>query len=123
MMIWQLFSRFAAACSLNNSIFGIPSWDMYLKGTTDASGNCIPQFNALSDVWLIVAAIVDILLRVAAIAAFAMVIYGGIEFITSQGSPDQAAKARTTLINAGIGLAISVLAATLVTFIAGQFKG
>jgi len=70
-----------------------------------------------------VAAIIEILLRVAAIAAFAMIVYAGIQLITSQGNPDSAAKARGTLLNAIIGLVIAVLAATLVAFIAGQFKG
>ena len=52
-----------------------------------------------------------------------MVIYGGIEFIMSQGEPDKANKARGTVINALIGLVIAVAAATLVTFIAGRFNG
>src|ERR1035438_3143897 len=91
--------------------FGLPTWYEYLPGG---------KFTKLSDVWLIVAAIVEILLRVAAIAAFVMIVYAGIQLITSAGNPDNAAKARGTLINAIIGLVIAVLAATLVTFIAGQ---
>jgi len=122
-MIPQLISHLADACTPGGSFLGLPTWYAYLKGTTDSNGKCLPDLSSLSDIWLIVAAVVEILLRVAAIAAFAMIIYGGIEFITSQGNADQAAKARTTLINAVIGLVIAVLAATLVTFIAGQFKG
>jgi hypothetical protein len=50
-----------------------------------------------------------------------MVIYGGIEFITSSGNPDKASSARSTITNAIIGLAIAVSAATVVTYIAGRF--
>ena len=128
-MIQELFYRFATsqACP-GGDFFGLPKWYIYLqcKTTTNSTTGAtiqIPQINGLSDIWLIVAAIVELLLRVAAIAAFAMIVYGGVQLITSQGNPDSAAKARGTLINAIIGLAISVLAATLVTFIAGRFNG
>jgi hypothetical protein len=65
---------------------------------------------------------VEILLRLAALAAIVMVIVGGVQYITSQGEPNNVTKARTTIISALAGLVIAVLAATAVTFLAGQFK-
>jgi type IV secretory pathway VirB2 component (pilin) len=76
----------------------------------------------LTDIWLIVAAITEILLRLAALIAVIMVIVGGVSYITSQGDPNKTKQALNTIINSLIGLVISVAAATIVTFIAGRFS-
>jgi ABC-type nitrate/sulfonate/bicarbonate transport system permease component len=47
--------------------------------------------------------------------------YGGFQFVTSQGEPGKTAKARDTIVSALAGLAIAVVAAILVGFIAGRF--
>jgi ABC-type Fe3+ transport system permease subunit len=107
---------------LDHGFFGIPHWYQFLPGTLDASNKCIPQITSINDIWLIVAAVIEMLLRVAAIAAIVFVIWGGIEFIRSQGEPDATTRARNTVFNALIGLVIAVVAATAVTFFAGQFN-
>ena len=109
------FQFFAASCS---SLLGFPTWYCYLPKNTDGS----PSITGINDVWLIIAAVLEILLRIAALAAVTFVIVGAVKFITSQGEPDAAAKARTTIISALVGLVISVIAATAVTYIAGQFN-
>jgi hypothetical protein len=121
-------------CPLTNTSFlGFPTWYAYLHGLyalapgmsptdTYPSLICAPTIAGLSDIWLIAAAIVEILLRVAGLVAVAMVIYGGVQYIISQGEPEQAKKAQGTIINALIGLVIAVVAATIVTFIAGRFN-
>ena len=119
-MISQLFSHFAAACS-GGGFLGFPTWYKYLPGSSDPTTHlCSPQITGLNDVWLIVAAVIEIMLRVAAIVAVVFVIYGGFGYMTSQGEPDKTTKARWTIINALAGLAISVLAAVVVGFIAGS---
>ena len=60
-------------------------------------------------------------LRLASIAAIAMVVYGGVQYIMSQDEPDKTKQARSTIINALIGLVVAVAATTLITFIAGRF--
>jgi len=95
-----------------------PTWYEFLPVNSTNS----PEFTGINDVWLIVAAIIDILLRIAAIIAIVVVIYGGIEFITSSGEPEKAAAARSRIINALIGLVIAVTAATMVAFIASRFN-
>lgn len=112
----QFLNNFASACS---DLLGFPTWYCYLPQNTDGT----PKINGLSDIWLIVAAIVEILLRIAALAAVAMVIVGSVQYISSQGEPDKTTKARTTIIGALIGLVVAILAATVITFIAGQFTG
>jgi hypothetical protein len=92
-----------------------------MDSINDATGACTPKINGINDVWLILAAIVELLLRVAALAALVFVIWGAIQFITSQGEPDRTSKAQSTIINALIGLVISVGAASVVAYVAGKF--
>ena len=131
-MILELFTRFATSCP-GNMPLGFPTWYKYLNGVnTDVldysysppvkiGSVCTPQLGSINDVWLIVAAAVEILLRVATLVAIGFIVWGGIQFVMSQGEPDKAKKARDTTINAVIGLVISVVAATVVSFAAGKF--
>lgn len=107
----SVFTIFAAAC--HTEFFLFPVWWKYLSHP-----NCQPQIQGLGDVWLIVAAIIEIALRIAAIVAVVFVIYGGFSYTTSQGDPESTAKAKSTLVNALIGLAVAVMAAVIVAFIA-----
>lgn len=113
-----------SACSVTKAsqFFSFPTWYEYLPGVTDQNGKCQPSLAKLSDIWLIVAAIVDILLRVGALAAVGMVIYGGIRYTTSMGSPELTAKARTVIIDALIGLIITIMASFFITFLAGSIS-
>lgn len=147
LQITNLFHYFAAAepaagssCNLApagvNGFLNFPHWYQYLPGTyvhsvsktangvttVISTGYCLPKISSINDIWLVVAAAVDILLRVAALAAVGFIIYGGIQFILAQGEPDKAVQARKTMINALAGLVISIAAATIVTFVAGSFK-
>lgn len=129
-----LLNFFAAAgdnCNFGSStsFFGFPRWYEYLPGVQTLSDpsnphsqlSCTPQLTNFANIWLILAAIIGILLRVAALAAVGFVIYGGISYITSQGDPEPTAKAKGTIVNALVGLAIAVMAAAIVTFVAGRF--
>jgi hypothetical protein len=106
---------FAGVC--HTEFFGFPTWYKYL----DLQG-CQPQIHSVSDIWLIVAAIIEICLRIAAIVAVIFIIYGGFGYTTSQGDPEGTGKAKGTLVNALIGLAIAVTAAAVVSFIAKSIQ-
>lgn len=116
-----MLGYFAFSCQ-GGGFLGFPTWYKYLEGTTDSSGLCSPKVSALSDVWLIAAAVIEILLRIAVLAAIAGIIYGGFNYMTSQGEPDKTAKARGTLINAAGGMIVAILATAIVAFIAGSIK-
>lgn len=129
--ITQLGLLLGAPCTFDkspSSFLGFPHWYQYLSGTgisTDPSSFsavvvCNPQLSKLSDVWLIAAAIIEILIKLAALAAVAFVIYGGVTYMLSQGEPDKTTRARQTIINSLAGLAVAVLAAAIVAFIAGS---
>ena len=108
-------------------IFGIPTWYKYLKVEySDVTNKCEVQFSLMnsaggsfkgSDILLVGLGIIDILVRIAALVAVGFVIYGGIRYIISQGSPDGTKAAQNTILNGVIGLAIAVVAAGVVTFL------
>jgi len=115
-MLW-LLTQFGDAC--HPTFFSFPTWYEYLKPDPTT---CAPTITGLNDVWLIVAAVIEILLRVGALAAIGLVIYGGFEYMTSRGEPEKTNQARQTIINALVGLVITVLAAVIVNFVAGSIK-
>ncbi len=114
---------FAAACepgdnSLPEAVF-VP-WYKYLDGETDdGTGKCSP---VLSDdypkaISLIALAVLDTLLRVSGILATAYLIWGAIQYITSQGDQNGIANAKNTILNAIVGLVIVLLSIGVVQFV------
>lgn len=111
----------AAACGKN--FLTLKPWFAYLPNDKFDADCSIADFNLLgddtkkSDFLPVALAIVDNLLRVAAMVAVVFVIVGGINFMTSQGESDKTKRARETVINALIGLAIAMVAAAVISFI------
>lgn len=109
----------AAQCS-GGSLMGFPSWYTYLECET-INGKQTPMMEAdrlLPNLLLIGMAIVELLLRISGILAIAYVTWGGIKYITSQGSPEGTKAARETITQALIGLVIILLATSLVATVA-----
>lgn len=106
------------------TFFGMPVWYKYLPYTyNDKVKACVvgkaPDYRLeTSDYTLIGFGVIDILLRLGGLVAVLFVIYGGFQYVISQGEPDNLKKARETVINALIGLAVVLIAAPLVSFIA-----
>lgn len=123
-MVEALFSRLALTCG-GGTFFGLVPWYHYLKLSVDSTTkSCeVQSFTTLgahSSFLLILLAIVDDLLRIAGVVAVGFVIYAGIRYIMSQGSPDETAKAQSTLLNALIGLVIAMIAVGLVSFVGSK---
>ena len=113
---------FGAACT-GGSFFGLPTWYSYLAkagriGVDPQTNTCglIGSFN-YSDLTLIGLAVLDILLRIGGMVAVGYIIYGGIQYVTSQGEPDKTSHAQSVIINALIGLGITVISAAIISFI------
>jgi hypothetical protein len=107
------------------SFFDFPRWYKYLKKTTpEVNGEdlCSPQLNGLNDIWLIMLAVVEMLLRIAILVAIIYVVISGIKFITARGNPDKIQNARNSVQDALIGIVIAVAATAIVSFIAGRFS-
>ncbi len=111
---------FGASCS-GGSFLGLPTWYKYLEGE-GSKENCSPKLTGLDDIWLIVLAIIEILLRIAIIVAIVYVVLGGIKMITSRANPDKIQQARNTVQDALIGLVIAIVATAVVSFIAGSIS-
>lgn len=108
------------------TFFGLKPWYQYLETNRDCE---VINFKVLeqtggaggrSDIMLIALAMVDNLLRIAGLVAIGFIIYGGILYITSQGSPEGTGKALSTIKNALIGLAISIIAIAIVTYLGSR---
>ena len=118
-LITNQMIRFAA-CSPGGSFLRFPTWYQYL-GNETVAGKCTPKIDLTHNpgqVALIGLALLEIMLRVAGIVAVGFVIYGGFQFILSQGQPDRATAARNSIINAIIGLVIAISATGIVMFVA-----
>ena len=112
-----------SGCS--KSLLGIPTWFAYL----DMDANCQIIYPRKSDgsgsidikqlITPVAIAVIDILLRVAGIAAFFYIVLSGFKFVMAQGSPDKEKAARQSIINAAIGLVIAILAVGVVSGIKG----
>ena len=119
-----LLTTFAAtACDMGAGItfLGFPTWYKYLDKETVAF-KCSVKLSFPADIPKIVLAIVEILLRVGGIVAVGFVIYGGFQYILSQGdngpgSVPKSVIARHTIINALIGLVLASLATFIVQLI------
>ncbi len=119
-----LLSTFAATCS-KSPFLGLMPWYRYL--TLDPNDGCrITSFDgpdgllkhgADSPLLLIGLAILEDLIRIAALLAVGYVMYGGFQYLTSQGSPDVTKKAQQTIIYALIGVVVAVIAGGAVAFL------
>lgn len=111
-----------AACD-GGSVLGVPHWYKYLPkdtATSDATGKCVAEFKDVGAIVLVVFAIIEIAIRVAMYIGIIFFIYGAIRMTVSQGSPEEVNKARGTIINALIGVAIGLVATAVVNFIGAQ---
>lgn len=131
MLLSPLTQVFADVCGKPTFLGILVPWYQYLTLAPDKVGGCsVTNFDNGSQVLgqqspflLIGLAILDDLIRVAALVAVGFVIYGGIQYVTSQGSPEDTTKARQTIISALIGLVLAVLATSIVAFIGGKLAG
>lgn len=108
--------NFAVDCA-RGGFFGLPRWYKYLTLDNQCQ---VTNFTVPGDLVLVALAVIDILLRIAGIVAVFFIVYAGIQYTTSQGNPDATAKAQSGLINALIGLALTVVAIAGVTFIGNR---
>lgn len=111
-------------CSSSTAGFlGLPTWYKYLHPNYDASsGECLLDINLTSPAFYgsVLFAVFEIILRLGAIVAVGFVIAGGFWYMLSQGEPEKTRMAKNTIINALVGLAITMLSVALVNLVAGS---
>ncbi|HEY8999528.1 MAG TPA: hypothetical protein VIM53_04425 [Candidatus Saccharimonadales bacterium] len=126
----SFFAAPPSGCAGSGSFFGFPTWYSYLPSSDFAGSNTattskcdivnfnfLPTGNSPFDLLLVGLAIIDILLRIAGLLAFIYTLYGGFQYLTSQGEPDKIKTAQGTITNALIGLAIALVSTAAVTFV------
>jgi len=102
-----------------SSFLGFPTWHRGFP--CDDKGNIKIEGGSPFDIVVKIALnIIDIALRLAGIVAVGFVIWGGFQYVISQGEPEKAKKALRTILNAVIGLVITMVAAVVVTFIVSR---
>lgn len=120
----------APAATCNQGFLGFPAW---YRGLTEDNGSGDPCAIMSPDgqgthptltnfIWHIGLNVVEIAIVAAAYLSGFYFLYGGFLFIVSQGKPDNAAKARSTMLEALIGLIISLAAVTIINFIIDGLK-
>lgn len=103
--------------SCDSRFLTIPAW---YRGVTDADCNVSVEASGgdlTTFIWKIVFNIVEAMLHVVAYIAAGFVIVGGFKYLTSAGSADANAKGRKTILNAIIGLVISIMSIGIVNLV------
>jgi len=67
--------------------------------------------------------IFNVAYSLAGLVAVVFIIYGGVLYVTSAGDAGKAAKARSTILWAVVGLVIVILAAAITAFVTGALAG
>ena len=113
----QVASASDVVANCNKGFLGFPAWyngltndDCSIKSPESAGG--LSKF-----IWRIGLNVVSIALVAASYVAAYFILYGGFLFLTSQGDPADATLARSTMLDAVIGLAISMGAVILINFV------
>ncbi len=108
-----------AAC--NERLLTFPAW---YKGLVDGSCNIksptavggLPAF-----IVKIALNVIEFMLQLVGYLAVGYIIYGGFRYLTSTGSPDDIAAGKKTILNAVIGLVISIFSIGIVNVVAEVF--
>jgi len=107
----------------NSGFLGFPAW---YRGLTNANCDVVSPssetggITLTSFIWRVVLNVIEMAMVAVAYVTVAFILYGGFQYLTSQGAPEAAAKARTTILNAVIGLVISLVAVGIITFISDR---
>ncbi len=128
--MFSFLTNFAQTCETVPDVWGIPTWYKYLPSAYNPiTKQCELlygtefSFTNVSYLLGVGLAIGEILLRIVAIVAVAYIIYGGFQYLISQGEPDRTRAAKDTIVNALVGLVIAILATTIVSFIGNRLSG
>jgi hypothetical protein len=100
-----------------DNFLGFPTWYKYIIDPASSTTECILKFDPRTDIPKLLLAVFEIILRVGGLVAVGFIIYGGIQYLISQGEPEKTKGARTTIINALVGLFISMSAVAIVNLI------
>ncbi len=88
-----------------------------LNTATGGSNNGLSNF-----IWRVVLNIMDMALQLVGYVAVGFILYGGFTMIISSGAPEVMAKGRKTILDAAIGLVISIASVGIINLVMGIIK-
>jgi len=106
------------------TVLGMPVWYKYLE--VDPVSCDVIATDGLLDgniPWLISAAILEMLLRVATYAAVVMIFWGGFQIMTSSGNSESVGKGRDKILNGIYGFIIAMMAVSVVSYAVSSLTG
>ena len=112
-----------AATGCNRGFLGFPAWyDGLIKdeATCELKSPGDPDVGLSKFIWRIILNVVEIGLMLAGYIAAFFILYGGFQYMLSEGLPDKAVKAKATLLNSVIGLVISIASVAIIKFIVAE---
>lgn len=110
----------ATVAECEKTFMGIPPWYRGLTEAPDCNIKIPQNKDQLSGyIWRIVLNVIQIVLVVIAYIAAFFILYGGFLYITGGNNPSQVEKARKSIFNAVIGLAISMSAVAIINYLFG----
>ncbi len=115
----NITSLFAKNCK--QGLFGFEPWTKYLE--LDPTTCSIKNGFEAGQVWLIAAAVLEMMLRAAGLASAVFVMWGGFKYLTSQGNSENTRAARRTIIYSLVGVAVTIIASTVVSFVLNELIG
>lgn len=111
----------AAEPACTNRFLGLPAW---YRGLVDEITCEVKEPDAVGGlspfIWRIGLNVLEMALWLAGYIAVFFVMYGGFQLFASEGIVDKRVKAQKTIINALIGLALSIISVAVVTFVVGR---
>lgn len=84
------------------------------------SNNSAPCKASNDSVGAILKNVINVMLYLAGAIAVLVIVVGGIRYITSDGDPASANKAKNTIIYALVGLVVAVMSYSIVNFVIGR---
>lgn len=110
------------APTCNATFLTFPAW---YRGLTDAKcevKNPKTMTGGLQSFILkVVANIVEVVLQLVGYVSFGFIIYGGFLYMIATGDPGKLAGAKSTILNAVIGLVIAIFAVAIINFVSSGF--
>jgi hypothetical protein len=105
----------------NDRLLTFPAWYRGIQNPADCS---IATPNGTKAgltgfIWTIVLNIIEFGLQLVGYIAVGFIIFGGFKYMTSAGSADGMVRARKTIMNAVIGLIISIFSVAIINVVAG----
>lgn len=112
--LFSLISPIHIHAACDDRFLGFPAW---YSGLTEGSDCKVVIDDLSSDIWRIVLNILEMGLIAVGYLALFFLLYAGFMFITANGSSDKIVKAKNMILQAVIGLVLSIASIGIVNLI------